>query len=308
MPQSRVMATFDPRAYWDERHTQRYGPESVGFAGLGVPFNVSDVSRAQRTSSTREIRKARHRVAEERRARHRARERDSTSTCGRGSVRKSVTGSDFAPYAVTLAARAAFPITASVELDITSPDLPRELGPFDVVSAFDILYHIVDDRKYSQAFRNLAALVRRGGHFVFSENFMSAERHVGIHQVSRSGAEITQLLADNGFDIVRRAPVFFIMNRPIKSRSRDAVGYMARDRGCQRRSAIARISATGSAPRSIPWRSRRCDRMSTGPTTEMMVCRRRSSEGRRAIPAMFSTTGYISSLDSSPVRPCSSGG
>ena len=110
--------------------------------------------------------------------------------------------------------RERFPDHRFVELDITSSELPRELGPFDVVSAFDIFYHIVDDGKYSQAFRNVAALVRPGGYFVFSENFMAAERHVGVHQVSRCGAEITRLLADNDFEIVRRAPVFCIMNRP----------------------------------------------------------------------------------------------
>ncbi|HEY2897781.1 MAG TPA: hypothetical protein VGJ12_11620 [Gemmatimonadaceae bacterium] len=34
------MATFDPRKYWDNRHSESYGPESVGYLGLGVPYNV----------------------------------------------------------------------------------------------------------------------------------------------------------------------------------------------------------------------------------------------------------------------------
>ena len=34
------MAAFDPRAYWDGRHAKHYGPESVGYAGLGVSYNV----------------------------------------------------------------------------------------------------------------------------------------------------------------------------------------------------------------------------------------------------------------------------
>jgi SAM-dependent methyltransferase len=266
------MATFDPRAYWDERHTKRYGPESVGFIGLGVPYNVW-MYRVRRHVVEREIRKARLDMSN-----------SDVLDIGSGTGfyidlwsrlrAKSVTGSDFAPYAVT-SLRERFPAHRFVELDITSPDLPRELGPFDIVSAFDILYHIVDDRKYSQAFRNVAALVRPGGHFVFSENFMSAERHVGVHQVSRSGAEITQLLADNGFEIVRRAPVFCIMNRPIKSRSRVLSATWSVIEGVtSKRHRPYLGNWLGAALYPVEISALRW--MSTGPTTEMMICRRRA--------------------------------
>jgi SAM-dependent methyltransferase len=185
---------------------------------------------------------------------------------------KSVTGSDFAPYAVA-SLRERFPDHRFVELDITGGDLPRELGPFDIVSAFDILYHIVDDDKYAQAFRNVASLVRPGGYFVFSENFMSSERHVGIHQVSRSCSEITELLGDTGFEIVRRAPVFWIMNRPIKSRSRVlSTTWSAIERVTSKRERPYLGNWLGAALYPVEISTLRW--LSKGPTTEMMICRR----------------------------------
>jgi SAM-dependent methyltransferase len=265
------MGDFDPRAYWDTRHTKRYGPESVGYAGLGVPYNEW-MYRVRRHVVAREIRKSGIKLSQ-----------SDVLDIGSGTGfyidlwtrlgAKSVGGSDFAPFAVR-SLRERFPDHRFVELDITSSALPPELGQFDLVSAFDIFYHIVDDQKYAQAFHNVAALVRPGGYFVFSENFLPAERESGVHQVSRSCTEITQLLDENHFEILRRAPVFFLMNRPLKSRSRvlsTTWGVIERITSRHDRPYLGDWLGAALYPVEISalrW-------MSTGPTTEMMICRRR---------------------------------
>lgn len=265
------MIAFDPRAYWENRHTEHYGPESVGYAGLGVSYNVW-MYRVRRHVVRREIRKARLDVS-----------KCDVLDVGSGTGfyvelwsrlgARSVTGSDFAPYAVD-SLRKQFPKHRFCELDITAADVPGELGQFDVVSAFDILYHIVEDEKYSQAFRNVSALVRPGGHFLFSENLLPGERESNMHQVSRSCAEITQLLSDNDFEILRRAPVFFLMNRPLKSHSRmlsKTWNLVERVTARRDRPYLGNLLGAALYPveiSSLAW-------MSTGPTTEMMICRRR---------------------------------
>ena len=186
---------------------------------------------------------------------------------------KTVTGSDFAPFAIA-ALRKRFPERQFVRLDITSCVLPPELGQFDVVSAFDILYHIIDDAKYEQAFRNLGLLVRPGGFLAFSENLLPGQRELNVHQVSRSYAEITQLLSDNGFEILRRAPVFFLMNRPIKSRSRTlSKTWGIIERVASKRDRPYLGNWLGAALYPVEISALAC--MSTGPTTEMLICRRR---------------------------------
>jgi SAM-dependent methyltransferase len=265
------MGEFDPRAYWDTRHTKRYGPESVGYAGLGVPFNVW-MYRVRRHVVAREIRKSGIELS-----------RCDVLDVGSGTGfyidlwarlgAKSVTGSDFAPFAVR-SLHEKFPDRRFVELDIAARELPGELGQFDLVSAFDIFYHIVEDEKYSQAFHNVRALVRPGGYFVFSENFLPAERESGMHQVSRSSAEITHLLAENDFEILSRAPVFFLMNRPLKSRSRVlSATWGLIERVTSRHDRPYLGDWLGAALYPIEISTLRW--MSTGPTTEMMICRRR---------------------------------
>jgi SAM-dependent methyltransferase len=265
------MTDFDPRAYWDARHAKSYGPESVGYAGLGIPFNVW-MYRVRRHVVARAVRESRIELSE-----------CHVFDIGSGTGfyidlwtrlgAKSVTGSDFAPFAVR-ALREKFPNDRFVELDITASELAPELGPFDLVSAFDILYHIVEDEKYSQALHNVRALLRPGGYLVFSENFLPAERELGVHQVSRSSAEIAHLLAETDFEIVRRAPVFFLMNRPLKSRNRVlSATWSVIERVTSRRDRPYLAGWLGAALYPIEISTLRW--MSKGPTTEMMICRRR---------------------------------
>jgi SAM-dependent methyltransferase len=263
------VSTFDPQSYWDARHTRRYGPESVGYAGLGVPFNVW-MYRVRAHVVERELRKSGIDVA-----------RSDVLDIGSGTGfyialwerlrAKTITGSDFAPFAVR-ALKEKFPSHRFVELDITSDALPATLGEFDVISAFDIFYHIVDDARYEQAFRNIRSHLRPGGYFVFSENLMRDARETGEHQVSRTCAEITTLLEREGFEVLRRAPVFFLMNRPLKSSSRFLSASWR---------AIRRITSMHDRPQLSHWLGAALypielvslPFVSRGPSTEMMICR-----------------------------------
>lgn len=262
------MTNFDPRAFWETRHTNKYGPESVGYAGLGVPYNEW-MYRVRGHVVTRQLRKS-----------HIDLSTRDVLDIGSGTGfyidlwkrahARSITGSDFAPYAVS-ALRAKFPDARFVELDITSGNLPSQLEQYDVVSAFDILYHIVDDEKYRRAIANIRSLLRPGGYFILSENFLEKHRETGLHQVSRTYAEIVAMLEENGFIVMQRAPVFFLMNRPLKSSS----GALAKSWKL-----IRRVTAMTERPwlggclgallypvelASLPF-------MTTGPSTEMVVC------------------------------------
>jgi SAM-dependent methyltransferase len=266
------MTDFDPRAFWESRHTKRYGPESVGYAGLGVPYNVW-MYRVRGHVVERQLRKSGIDLSK----------RDVLDIgSGTGFYiglwdrlgARSITGSDFAPFAVR-ALREQFPERRFVELDITSETPPSELGRFDVVSAFDILYHIVEDERYRRALANIRSLIRPGGCFIFSENFLPKTRETGQHQVSRTNAEILGLLAESGFEVVRRAPVFFLMNRPLKSSN----ALLARVW-----SLIVRVTGMTHRPYLGNWlgallypielSSLRF--MTRGPSTEMMICRLRA--------------------------------
>src|SRR6202035_3976202 len=107
-----------------------------------------------------------------------------------------------------------------VQQDISDPKaLPGKIGQFDVISAIDVLYHITSDRDYRQAISNIAALLKPGGYFIFSENLVHYKSPQERHWVSRTLDDVTQMLSLQRLRIQRRVPVFVCMNAPVDASS-----------------------------------------------------------------------------------------
>ena len=128
-----------------------------------------------------------------------------------------ITGSDLTGVAVERL-RYLFPEVRFEQLDI-SGDRPELGGPYDAISAMDVLFHIVDDEGYARAFRNLATLLTPGGRLVFTENLLHAETQRAEYQTSRSLDEVEGLLRDAGLEVELRRPMFVLMNTPVDSDS-----------------------------------------------------------------------------------------
>lgn len=187
-----------------------------------------------------------------------------------------VVGSDFSDVAVRRL-RNEFPGIRIRQLDIGTCELPTRLGRYDVVSASDVLFHMVAADAYDRAIRNCYACCRPGGYFVFSELFLRRRARVP-HMVSRTLGEITDALRSTGFIVVDRVPMFVLMN------------YQA-DAGTLVRLAWSAIIAPATVSdwagellgRSLAMLERALSRhCAESPTTEVMLCRRRpSASGRR---------------------------
>lgn len=187
----------------------------------------------------------------------------------------SVTGVDLTEVSVRNL-RERFPTARFIQADIGAPlgpPLVGELGTFDTVSAFDVLFHIVADDQFATALGNVARLLRPGGLFLWSDNYIHQPTIRIEHQVSRSLAEVTAALDRAGFDIERRVPMFVLMNYPADTRSRLARwGWTALVAP-----AIASDRLGGLLGAALfPLERRLVRSVRESPSTELMVCRRRS--------------------------------
>jgi SAM-dependent methyltransferase len=261
---------FEPREYWEERLGADYALEGVGFRRLGPGFNRWSYR----------VRDAAFRRAVRPLAREHAPRRvlDIGSGTGfyldrwRGLDAEEIVGSDITETAVGKL-RAANPNVRILRVDAGDAELPAELEPdsFDYVSAMDVLFHIMDDERYARAFRNLAGLLRPGGYLVFSEDFVHGERAGGTHKVVRPIEQIESCVAAAGLEVIRRRPIFFLMNRPLDSDSamlerwwrllRSRLGKRPRLGGPLGAALYPAERALGAVRRE-------------GPSTELMVCRR----------------------------------
>jgi SAM-dependent methyltransferase len=127
-----------------------------------------------------------------------------------------LTGCDLTEIAVARL-RSALPWARILRLDI-GDDLPKtEIGCYDIVSAFDVLFHIVEEGSHERAIRNVCALLRPGGLFLFSDLLPQNGARRAEHLAFRPLEDVTALLAKAGFDVVSRAPMFVVMEEPLDS-------------------------------------------------------------------------------------------
>ncbi len=258
---------FDAKQYWEDRLEAREGLDAVGWAGLGKGFN-------------RWMYKVRRRVFEREvvpRVPAVAKARVLDVGCGSGfyidrwldAGVADVTGCDITSASVERLGER-YPGRRFVRFELGEDD-PELLGErFDAVSAFDVLFHIVDDKRFEKAIATLAKLVRPGGLVVFSDNFVHGPAKRSLHHVNRSLGEVEAAVADAGLAVEHRCPVFVLMNEPVDSDS-SALGawWHALSGGLTRANALG--PAVGAALYPLEMGLVRAKR--EGPSTELMVCR-----------------------------------
>ncbi len=260
---------FAHQDYWEARLREEYSLAGVGYLRLGRRFNHW-------------MYRVRGEVFD-RIAGHLALDRATASVLDIGAgtgfyVERweqlgvtRITGADLTEVAVTRL-RARWPRHHFTQLDIgTDAALPAGLGPFTAVSAFDVLFHIVDDAAYARAFQHIAALLEPGGWFLWSDNFLRHGTERVRHQVSRSLAESERLVREAGFDIVTRVPMFVLMNYPADTTSR-----LARWAWTAMVSPAALSDHAGGALGALlyPLERRLVRWRRESPSTELMVCRK----------------------------------
>lgn len=211
-------APIDPGEYWEGRLSKDFSLHTVGWLGLGQSYNEW-LYKVRAHVFRRVVRGLKIDLAT-------ARILDIGSGTGfyvdlwdRLGAR-SITGSDVTEVSVTtLAGR--FPKHRFVRMDVGAEQVPLEADAFDAASAFDVLFHIVDDERYARAMRNIYGALKPGGWFVFSDNFLHHGSLRAAHQASRSLQEITDAVSAAGFEIIRRRPMFMQMMYPVDSTDKE---------------------------------------------------------------------------------------
>lgn len=263
------MEPFDAKSHWESVLSEEPGLAGVGYRGLGEPFNRW-MYRVRRRVVLRTLRPF---VA--------GLPTRDVLDIGSGTgfyVERwqelgisSLTGMDITETVVERL-RARYPQHRFVRRDIGEPaELPHER--FGAVSAFDVLFHIVDDDRYRRAFENIAALLEPGGLFVFSDNFVHATTVHVSDQASRPLATIEAILADAGFEIVLRRPMFYLMNEPVDSDRRLHQAFWWHLVGQLRARGTHASWSFGAA--LYPFEVAIVSLLREGPSTELMVCRKR---------------------------------
>lgn len=196
--------TYDPREFWDRRLSEHFDLRGTGETGLSLKYNQACYA-LRRSVLDRALREAGVDPRER---------RVLDVGCGSGFFTHyylgrgaRVTGIDIAPTSVERL-RARHPGARFVLGDVSDTPLGER---FDVVNAFDVLYHITDDAKWKVAVRHLGAAVEPGGVLLLTDTF--ADLGGASHNKARSRARYRALLEPAGLEIGPVYPTHVLLNR-----------------------------------------------------------------------------------------------
>src|SRR4029079_7027713 len=156
-PRSERRVSYDPRAFWEQRLSEQFDLRGTGETGLSLAYNRA-CYELRRHVLDRALREAgcdpRGRTVLD-------------VGCGTGFFTRyyldrgcaQLTGIDIAPTSIERLAQR-HPEGRFVLADIGADPID---GRYDIVNAFDVLYHITDDARWERAVGHLARAVASQG-------------------------------------------------------------------------------------------------------------------------------------------------
>ena len=207
---------FNPDNYWEDRLHKISGLEGVGFKKLGMSFNKW-AYKVRKQVFLKQVKLLDIKFSE-------ANVLDIGSGTGfyiqtwQDIGVKNITGVDITPTSVTNLKKI-FPTHSFFQSDIgdTHFNQSGQYGSFDLISAMDVLFHIVDDNRFEQSITNISSILKSGGYFIYSDNFLNKETIRSKSQVSRSKKYLIDIFAKNNLELVMLKPFMYFTNTPIDS-------------------------------------------------------------------------------------------
>ena len=199
---------YRPREFWDQRLSEQFDLRGTGETGLSLGYNRA-CYQLRREVLDRALRGA----GFDPRGR-----RVLDVGCGTGFFTAAylergaeLTGVDIAPTSIERL-RERHPQATFILSDVSEVALTQ---PFDLVNAFDVLYHITDDARWTRAVSHLADAVAPGGLLLLTDVFPRTERpqREADHNRMRTLARYRTLLDPRGFQVLGIHPTHVLLNR-----------------------------------------------------------------------------------------------
>jgi len=204
------MSDFDAEAYWHNRLSKCPGLHGTGLIGLPPAWQLW-LYRGKERAYLRMLARAGVEVRDR---------RVLDFGCGVGYFEDfwerlgaaEAGGIDIVPEVVAKLSRD-HPHRKYVRANLSKdPAAVEAFPPQDMVTAIDVLYHIVDDDILNRSLKPLASLVKPGGHFLFTDQ-LGEGGAPSPHVRFRTLDFWRSALGEIGLEIIDKEPVFVINNR-----------------------------------------------------------------------------------------------
>ncbi len=197
--------SYRPQEFWEQRLAEQFDLRGTGETGLSLAYNRACYALRAEVLQSCLVRAgmlpAGRRVLD--------------VGCGTGfwteyyvSRGAHYTGVDIAQVSVDrLAAR--YPGQRFIRADV-SDGVPN--GPYDLINAFDVLYHVIDDERWESALRQLAGALAPSGLLLVTDVF-SDRGALAEHNVMRPLGRYLAVLDSAGLVREQLLPTHVLLNR-----------------------------------------------------------------------------------------------
>jgi SAM-dependent methyltransferase len=221
--------SYRPREFWEQRLADQFDLRGTGETGLSLAYNRACYRLREEVLS---------RALREQGFDPRGRTVLDVG-CGTGFFTAyylargaRVTGLDIAPTSVATLSRR-HPEARFVLADVGEQAVE---GRFDLVHAFDVLYHITEEERWRTAVSNLAAAVEPGGLLLTTDTFSELE-DLASHNRMRPLERYRRRLEEAGLSVAGLYPTHVLLNRelgPLRALNRLPGVLLAVDRALLR--------------------------------------------------------------------------
>lgn len=103
----------------------------------------------------------------------------------------------------------------NADISESEPEGLAEQRPFDLVTIFDVFYHIVDDERFAKAIRHIGTLTASSGVVLVMDQLHSQRYQISKHVVYRDRKEYANLFDRSGLELVDDELLFHYLVPPL---------------------------------------------------------------------------------------------
>jgi 2-polyprenyl-3-methyl-5-hydroxy-6-metoxy-1,4-benzoquinol methylase len=205
------MSNYCPKEYWEKRLIKHFDLTGVGHIGYSQKYNNWLYRAKRRTLQKLSVK---HAISFQDKA-------ICDIGCGTGFFidfyhhhnPKTLVGLDITDVSITKLNHK-YPQHCFICADITAMSHDNHVkDSFDIVSVFDVLYHVTDNKLFEHAITNISRLVNEKGYLLLTDRNSCRNSHFEGHVKHRNAETYRTIFKEHKLEILEILPCYHLLNR-----------------------------------------------------------------------------------------------
>ena len=210
------ISVYNPQEFWEKRLSENFSFVGIGYACLGEEYN-------------KWLYKARIRVLNE------MIRKNNISCKGKKVLELGVGNGFYVDYwkglgisdlvGIDITSKSVdeltkrYPEYSFKKDDISSPDLISD-DKFDIITVFDVLYHVLDEKKFDQIIENIKKVSHKESVVLIMDDFIKKSSKNSFHVKIRTLDRYVKEFEKNGMVKKEVKPLFYFMSKPTDNKNK----------------------------------------------------------------------------------------